>query len=394
MTNTDSMTDTDFQTPLGVLTLKRFPVREADRLRAWDAADELLVKHLHDEQGLLSADCRVLVFDDQFGAITAYICQALSASDSPIVVDVITDSLISQSAILQNLEANGFDATNSQIRFLSSTGTPTERYGLIVYKLPRNHSYFADIMCRLRGSMDENTKIVGGAMVKYLPLTVLDLLGHTIGKTTTSLATKKARLIYSAYDKELAPDNPYPTSYDVEELDIQLINHSNVFSRDSIDIGTRLLLAVMPESDNELTVVDLACGNGVVAISSALLNPKAKYILCDESNMAVMAARENFTRCLPEREAEFIQADCLDGIEHNSVDLVLCNPPFHQQNSVSEHIGWQMFKESLQCLKPGGQLWVVGNRHLGYHVKLKKLFGNALLVDSNKKFVVIKSIKR
>lgn len=391
------MTETELQTPLGNLTLKRFPVRAADRLRAWDAADELLINHLHEQKDLLDKKNRVLVFDDQFGAITSYLYQAYTTRgagvfDQSIQIDVITDSLVSQHAITQNLKLNGFD--DRHIRFIDNTAIPEKQYDLIVYKLPRNHGYLTDVMQRLRSNMSDATTIVGGAMVKYLPMTVLTALTQTVGETTTSLATKKARLIFTIYDQALTPANVYPTTYCIEEIDIELKNHSNVFSRESLDIGTRLLLAVMPESDDELTIVDLACGNGVIGISAAQLNPNADLIFCDESNMAIASAKANIEHHFPERNAEFYQTDCLTGIAPNSVDLVLCNPPFHQQNAVSEHVGWQMFKESLQCLKSGGELWIVGNRHLAYHIKLKKLFGNATLVDSSNKFVVIKSVKR
>ncbi|UZE94753.1 methyltransferase [Alkalimarinus alittae] len=386
------MTETELQTPLGLLTLKRFPVRAADRLRAWDAADELLIKHLHEQQAELKDKKRVLVFDDQFGAITSFMCQMLAASGHPVSIDVITDSLVSQHAISQNVKGNGYGERD--VSFIDNTAIPVKPYDLIIYKLPRNHGYFADVMQRLRSNMSDDTHIVGGVMVKYLPMTVLTTLGQIVGETTTSLATKKARLIFSHFDSSLTPTNPYPTTYTIEEIDVDLLNHSNVFSRDSLDIGTRLLLAVMPESDDLLTIVDLACGNGVVGISAAQLNPNADLIFCDESNMAVASAKANVARYFPERNAEFYQTDCLEGIAKNSVDLVLCNPPFHQQNAISEHVGWQMFKESLQCLKSGGEFWVVGNRHLDYHIKLKKLFGNATLVDSSNKFVVIKSVKR
>lgn len=391
------MTETELQTPLGTLALKRFPIRAADRLRAWDAADELLINHLHENNDLLGNVKNILVFDDQFGALASYICQAVAAHssgecDEGISIDVITDSLVSRQAIIQNLMLNGFD--ECRVRFIDNTEIPQTQYGLVVYKLPRNHSYFSDVMQRLRGCMNDNTTIVGGVMVKYLPKTVLTALNDTVGETTTSLATKKARLIFTTYDASLTPSNPYPSSYNIEEIDIELVNHSNVFSRESLDIGTRLLLAVMPESDDPLTIVDLACGNGVIGISAAQLNPNADLIFCDESNMAIASAKMNVDRHFPERNAAFYQTDCLAGIEPNSVDLILCNPPFHQQNAVSEHVGWQMFKESLSCLKSGGELWIVGNRHLGYHIKLKKLFGNATLVDSSNKFVVIKSVKR
>ncbi|MFD2230612.1 methyltransferase [Alkalimarinus sediminis] len=388
------MSETELQTPIGVLSLKRFPIRAADRLRAWDAADELLINHLYQQPNLFGGKIRVLVFEDQFGAITCYLRKAAIEQGGSVSIDVMTDSLVSQHAIRQNLADNGVDDTHCTIQFVDNTLTPTKAYDLVVYKLPRNHGYFSDVMQRLRDCMTQSTNIVGGAMVKYLPKTVLSSLENTVGPTTTSLAAKKARLIFSDFNSSLKPANPYPTTYNIEEIGVELSNHSNVFSRDSLDIGTRLLLAVMPESDDPLTIVDLACGNGVIGVSAAQLNPNADLIFCDESNMAVASARVNVERCLPMRKTEFYHTDCLAGVAPNSVDLVLCNPPFHQQNAVSEHVGWQMFKESLQCLKSGGELWIVGNRHLGYHIKLKKLFGNATLVDSSNKFVVIKSVKR
>jgi 16S rRNA (guanine1207-N2)-methyltransferase len=40
------------------------------------------------------------------------------------------------------------------------------------------------------------------------------------------------------------------------------------------------------------------------------------------------------------------------------------------------------------------ELRVVGNRHLGYHLKLKKLFGNCETVAGNAKFVILKAVRR
>jgi 16S rRNA (guanine1207-N2)-methyltransferase len=53
-----------------------------------------------------------------------------------------------------------------------------------------------------------------------------------------------------------------------------------------------------------------------------------------------------------------------------------------------------MFADSRRSLRRGGELWVVGNRHLGYHAKLKRLFGNCEVVASNTKFVVLRAVRR
>ena len=41
----------------------------------------------------------------------------------------------------------------------------------------------------------------------------------------------------------------------------------------------------------------------------------------------------------------------------------------------------------------GGELWVVGNRHLRYDRVLKTLFSSAEITAANRKFVVTRSVK-
>jgi 16S rRNA (guanine1207-N2)-methyltransferase len=52
-----------------------------------------------------------------------------------------------------------------------------------------------------------------------------------------------------------------------------------------------------------------------------------------------------------------------------------------------------MFGTARAALRPGGELWVVGNRHLGYHVRLRRLFGRCDLVASDPKFVVLRAVR-
>jgi 16S rRNA (guanine1207-N2)-methyltransferase len=112
--------------------------------------------------------------------------------------------------------------------------------------------------------------------------------------------------------------------------------------------------------------------------------------------MAVESARQNLIQNLgDDREIECIANNCLDGLERNDVDMIMCNPPFHQQQAITDHIAWQMFCDAKQILRVGGQLLVIGNRHLGYDGKLARLFGksNVKVVAANKKFVILQATK-
>ena len=116
----------------------------------------------------------------------------------------------------------------------------------------------------------------------------------------------------------------------------------------------------------------------------------------DESYMAVASAQLNVEHNLPDAlpRARFMVNNCLDGVAVGSADRILCNPPFHQLQAITDHIAWQMFSDAHRVLPQGGELWIVGNRHLDYHNKLKRLFANAQVVASNSKFVILKAIKR
>lgn len=52
-----------------------------------------------------------------------------------------------------------------------------------------------------------------------------------------------------------------------------------------------------------------------------------------------------------------------------------------------------MFCDAKHVLRPSGKLIVIGNRHLGYGGKLKRLFGNVTVIAQNNKFVVYQSDK-
>ena len=77
-----------------------------------------------------------------------------------------------------------------------------------------------------------------------------------------------------------------------------------------------------------------------------------------------------------------------------SVDVVLCNPPFHIDQHMGDQTAIAMFRASARALRAGGELWVVGNRHLGYHARLNKLFATCDVVSGDPKFVVCRAVAR
>jgi 23S rRNA (guanine1835-N2)-methyltransferase len=375
--------DTLLTVPQGQFCLQRLPRRRRELLRAWDAADEYLLQHLA-AQAPLRPDARLLIVNDGFGALTVAL-----AGWQP---QAWSDSYLSQAATVENLAANGL--ADVPVTLLDSLTMPQGPLDLVLIKVPKTLALLEDQLIRLRPLLTTNTRLMVAGMVKGLPKSVWSLLGRIVGPTTTSRAWKKARLIFATPDPTLSlPANPYPVRYRLEGTNYQIVNHANVFSRDSLDIGTRLFLQHLPVLPEAQNIVDLGCGNGVVGLLAAAQHPDATVHFVDESFMAVASARENFRAAFGERPAVFRVGDGLAGYDAAWADLVLCNPPFHQQQAVGDQIAQRMFRQAQRALRPGGELWVIGNRHLGYHVALKRLFGGVAVVASNRKFVILRAVR-
>lgn len=369
----------------GEYHLARFPRRKNDLLRAWDAADEYALNYLN-EQSLLKKGVSILILNDSFGA--------LSVALADYCPTMMSDSYLAHQGTLANLKENGRSAED--VRFLTSLENPSGTFDVVIIRVPKILAYLEDQLHRIRRCLRSDTVILGAGMAKGIHTSTLKLFERILGPNRTSLAKKKARLIHCEPDLTLSPgDSPYPTFYKLEDTDYQTTNHANVFSREKLDVGTRLLLASLETSNVPGRIVDLGCGNGVVGLKAAVRYPDAEVILVDESYMAVASAETTFRAALGERaKALFRTTDCLAGIPARSVDLVLVNPPYHQERGVDDAVAWQMLRESKDVLAQGGELRMVGNRHLGYHVKLERLFGNCSVVGDSSKFVVLRAVKR
>ncbi|MGE8469089.1 methyltransferase [Pseudomonas putida] len=369
-------------TPYAELDLIRQPDQANDPLQAFDAADEYLLAQLHEQAP--DARCRVLVLNDSFGALAASLAEQLNVVSSG-------DSHLAHMALEKNLARNGmpFDS----VPFVPASEPWQGPFDRVLVRVPKTLALLEEQLIRLQGHLAPGAQVIAGAMIKHLPRAAGDLLEKYIGPVQASLAQKKARLLTATVADRPAARSPYPSRYQLESPALELVNHANVFCRDGLDIGTRAFLPHLPSNLGQARVADLGCGNGVLAIASALANPEAHYTLVDESYMAVQSARENWQAALGERPAVMLAADGLAGVEKQSLDVVLCNPPFHQQQVVGDFLAWRMFQQAREALVVGGALYIVGNRHLGYHSKLARLFRGVEQVAATPKFVILKARK-
>lgn len=354
-----------------------------------DSADGYLLRHLADED--LSGD--VVVLGDREGDLLAEL--AAASSGTAARPTLITDSFLA----IEKARAKVGDSA----RLLSTRDEPPGRIDVLLVRVPKSLALLEDQLHRLAPRLHEGSLVVGTGKVTEIHTSTLKLFEEIVGPTRTSLAERKARLIFSEPDaRRERAENPWPSRYPLPVdkalgtvSGLPVANHAGIFCAEKLDIGTRFLLERLPTTRGAVDVVDLGCGNGVLGLAAALENPEARLTLLDESFQAVASARETFEANLPRdrvRETRFEVGDALAGLLDSSVDLVLNNPPFHSHRATTDDLAWRMFTGARRVLRPGGELWVVGNRHLGYHVKLRRVFGNCDTVASNPKFVILRAV--
>lgn len=379
-------------TSQGAFELARFPEHPRDPFRAWDAADEYLLRQLTDpETGPVDLSGTVAVVGDRWGALATAL-----AAHRPVQ---ISDSYLARRATLANLARNGLDA--DAVRLLSSRDTPPDRIDVLIVRVPKSLAFLEDQLHRLAPAVHSGTVVIGTGMVKEIHTSTLKLFERIIGPTRTSLAVRKARLIFSTPDTGLPrTPSPWPYRYELPAdvgpvAGLTTVNHAGIFCAERLDIGTRFFLKHLPTRGGAVRVVDLGCGNGVLGLSAARANPDAHLTFVDESYGAVASAEETFRAGAPEgAKADFLVGDGLGDLDPGSVDLVLNNPPFHSHLATTDATARTMFAGARTALRQGGELWVVGNRHLSYHTHLRRIFGNCTTVAGDPKFVVLRAVKR
>lgn len=361
-------------TQFNQFVIQRFP-KSSSNLRAWDAADEYLCNELLKNHDLTNKE--LLIFNDSFGALTVSLSQYSPTS--------VTDSFISQQSILKNMELNNLNHSGTNLK--NSLQSIDIKYDFVVIKIPKLMDYLIYFLSQIQNNIQQNCIILIAGMMKHIPKNLWNTL-QNFGECTTLPGVKKAKLLYlNITNKNIK--SPYPNHFKLPGTDTKIFNHANVFSKASLDIGTRFLLDHLPNSGSPENIIDLGCGNGVIGLMLSIKYPQAHITFTDESYMAADSARMTMKHNFNDLSRfDFVTTDCLEGFESNSYDLIVNNPPFHQNSTLGTFIAEKMFKQSHKTLKVNGVLIVVANRHLPYYQKLKRLFKRTETIAGNKKFNV------
>jgi 16S rRNA (guanine1207-N2)-methyltransferase len=238
-----------------------------------------------------------------------------------------------------------------------------------------------------------------GGRVKHMTHAMNDVLSDSFTQVRASLAHQKSRVLIAsgtraAADADWQPGTAYPLRGHHVDLDLWVCAHGAAFAGTKIDIGTRFLLGFLDQMHPGAgTAVDLGCGTGVLAASLARARPQLSVLATDESAAAVSSALATVAANGVAQRVHVLRDDAMSTLPDASVDLIVCNPPFHQGTSVSSGASLKLFRAAGRVLKPGGQLWTVFNSPLPYQGQLTRAVGPTRVVGRNPKFTVAESTR-
>src|ERR1019366_5211066 len=368
--------------------LRRFPDLEADNLVAADATDRLALT----EAGTAiqaSAPGQVVVVADRYGAMTLGAMALHGARD----VRVHQDSLTGEQALAHNAIRAGL---TQGFRPLPLTQELFTGATVVIGQLPKSLEALREITQLAAAHAAHDVTVFLGGRVKHMTHAMNDVMGESFTDVQASLAHQKSRVLAASGPRPAGGTRPtgYPLRQHHLDLDLWVCAHGAAFAGTRIDIGTRFLLEfldLMHPAAN--TAVDLGCGTGVIAATLARARPQLSVLATDESAGAVSSALATAAaNGLTERVA-VLRDDAMSTLPDASVDLIVCNPPFHLGTSVNAGASLRLFQAAGRVLQPQGQLWTVFNSHLPYRSQLNHAVGPTRVIGRNAKFTVAVSTR-
>jgi 16S rRNA (guanine1207-N2)-methyltransferase len=141
------------------------------------------------------------------------------------------------------------------------------------------------------------------------------------------------------------------------------------------------------------TAVDLGCGTGVLAAALARARPGLDVLATDQSAAAVASTVATLAANGLTGRVRVARDDAASAEPDGSVDLVVCNPPFHVGPAVVTAAAERLFAAAGRLLRPGGELWCVWNSSLPHRAALRRMVGPTTTVGRGSRFVVTRSVR-
>jgi 16S rRNA (guanine1207-N2)-methyltransferase len=353
-------------------------------LVAVDATDRLLLDTAAD---LIAASGpgEVAVVDDSYGALTLGAVALHGAVD----VRVAQDLLVGERALARNAERTGLTGTYRSVPLGPELADGAR---VVLVQAPKGLDALREIAEVIAAGAAPDVTVLVGGRVKHMTHAMNDVLRDSFTDVSATLGRQKSRVLV-ARGPQPKPSS-FPRSQAHPDLGLTVHGHGAVFAGTKIDVGTRALLASLDRMGPATTALDLGAGTGVLAAALARSRPELTVLAADQSAAAVASAAATAAANGLGDRIRVIRDDAADSIATGSIDLVVCNPPFHVGAAVVTTAADRLFAAAARVLRPGGELWTVYNSALRYKPTLSRLVGPTTVAEQTPKFTVTVSTRR
>ncbi|UMT76137.1 class I SAM-dependent methyltransferase [Staphylococcus roterodami] len=197
------------------------------------------------------------------------------------------------------------------------------------------------------------------------------------------------------YDEDPSvSSNEQRIQYQVNQHLIHLITDNGVFSKDRVDYGSDVLIQTFlkthPPGPSK-RIADVGCGYGPIGLMIAKVSPHHTITMLDVNHRALALVEKN--KKLNDIDNVIAkESDALSAVENESLDFVLTNPPIRAGKETVHRI----FEQAFDKLDANGELFVVIQKKQGMPSAKKKmevLFGNVEVLNKDKGYYILRSIK-
>lgn len=184
-------------------------------------------------------------------------------------------------------------------------------------------------------------------------------------------------------DKTLK-SNPQVIAFRVHDTDFFCTTDHGVFSKDSLDRGTSVLLKHLPVDDAVQTALDLGCGYGPIGL--VLNRVYGLHVdMVDVNERALSLAAKNITR--NHATARVFSSDGFEDVQ-DSYDLIVSNPPIR----VGKEKLYELLSGAVHHLHDDGSFVFVINKKHGAKSALayvETIYTSVEVIGKDKGFYVI-----
>ena len=176
--------------------------------------------------------------------------------------------------------------------------------------------------------------------------------------------------------------------FEVLGRQLRCTTDAGVFSRDGLDMGTRILLEALPELSGR--ILDLGCGWGPVGAAIGSVYPETEILMTDVNERAAELARRNLA-ANGVKNARVVTGDGYASVD-GSFSAILLNPPIR----AGKQLIYAMFADARNYLEDGGALYIVIRKQQGAESAekyLKTLYGDVERIAREKGYWVLRCIK-